>query len=146
MVTIVVPYLIKDLYIPEWDPTSIVSFLAIPFFVFGLTIFISTLHLFHTQAKATLAPWSEKAKLVVSGPYRYVRNPMIASVLFILIAEAMFFSSIAIFIWAFLFFTVNTIYFIYKEEPELEERFGEDYTHYKSKVGRWIPTFKAYSA
>jgi len=100
--------------------------------------------LFKTVAKATLAPWSPKQNLVVKGPYRYCRNPMITAVLCILFAEALYFHSTNIFCFGCFFILTNTIFFIKVEEPYLTKTFGEQYLDYKSKVGRWIPTLKPY--
>ncbi|MEJ0031461.1 MAG: isoprenylcysteine carboxylmethyltransferase family protein [Bacteroidota bacterium] len=88
---------------------------------------------------------ASNAKLVIIGPYRYVRNPMISGVFFILIGESLVLHSTSILEWAGLFFLINTTYFILSEEPSLEDRFGEDYRQYKKHVGRWIPRLRAYS-
>jgi protein-S-isoprenylcysteine O-methyltransferase Ste14 len=91
------------------------------------------------MGKGTLAPWNPTQNLVIEGPYKYVRNPMISGVFFILISEALFFSSANILLWAVLFFLINTVYFILKEEPDLEKRFGDAYRQYKKDVPRWLP-------
>ena len=56
-----------------------------------------------------------------------------------MIGEGLVFGSTGILILALIFFVVNTIYFIYSEEPKLEERFGEPYRAYKANVHRWWP-------
>ena len=78
-------------------------------------------------------------KLVVVGPYRYVRNPMITGVVTILLGESAFFGSVIIASWALFFLTMNHVYFTLSEEPGLVRRFGEDYKHYMQRVPRWIP-------
>ena len=98
-----------------------------------------TITLFQKKGKGTLAPWKPTQKLVIEGPYRYVRNPMISGVLCILIAESLLINSVYIFYWALFFFTINYIYFIVKEEPDLVKRFGNEYENYKKNVPRWIP-------
>lgn len=110
----------------------------------GISMLVYTISLFGRFGKGTLAPWSPTQKLVVAGPYRYCRNPMITGVLAILLGEAGFLNSADIFRWAGLFFIINTIYFILKEEPDLEKRFGEEYRIYKQNVPRWIPRFRPY--
>ena len=110
----------------------------------GLFMLLYTITLFGKFGKGTLAPWSPTQKLVVVGPYRYCRNPMITGVFFILIGEAGFFNSVDILRWAGLFFIINTIYFIMKEEPDLEKRFGEEYRIYKQNVPRWIPNLRPF--
>src|SRR5204863_8426316 len=54
----------------------------------GLGLFVATLRLFVTVGRGTLAPWDPPKHLVVRGPYRYVRNPMISGVLFVLSGES----------------------------------------------------------
>ena len=85
------------------------------------------------------SPWEPPRKLVIRGPYRHVRNPMITSVLFMLLAEAMLFQSWPLAWWMGIFFVVNTVYFPLVEEKGLEKRFGDDYRIYKNNVPRWIP-------
>lgn len=105
----------------------------------GLTLMYQCISLFQKRGKGTLAPWTPTQKLVVEGPYRYVRNPMISGVLCVLFAESWLLKSAFIFAWALFFFTINFIYFIVKEEPDLVKRFGVDYEKYKKNVPRWIP-------
>ncbi|HEX6226888.1 MAG TPA: isoprenylcysteine carboxylmethyltransferase family protein [Chryseolinea sp.] len=143
-VTVIVPYLIHDSQ-HGWIPESIffTSF-GVLIGSGGLLLFLYTVLLFKNIGQGTLAPWSEKHKLVVVGPYRYCRNPMITGVLFILIGEAFFLYSNPILVWAICFFIINTVYFVISEEPKLEKKFGEDYRLYKQHVSRWIPRFSPY--
>ena len=104
--------------------------------------FVSSLYLFATEGRGTLTPWDPPGRLVVRGPYRFVRNPMISSVLLIIIAEALYFRSPAITIGAAAFFLINAIYLPLVEERGLERRFGEEYRAYKHKVPRLIPSLR----
>ena len=108
-------------------------------FLAGLALFVWCLYLFAARGKGTLAPWDPPRKLVVTGPYRYVRNPMISGVLLILAGETLFHGSRTIGSWLLTFFVINQIYFMISEEPMLLSRFGEDYRAYKENVPRWIP-------
>lgn len=112
----------------------------------GLLVIVLTISAFIRIGKGTLAPWSPTKKLVVTGIYAHVRNPMISGVLTVLLGESLAILSLSIFIWAIAFFIINNIYFLMYEEPNLGERFGEDYRQYKSKVPRWIPAMKPYQA
>jgi protein-S-isoprenylcysteine O-methyltransferase Ste14 len=107
--------------------------------VAGLAGIALTVGLFIHIGKGTLAPWSPPKRLVVTGPYAYVRNPMITSVVAVLLGEALFFGSWRILAWAVLVFVVNHLYFILSEEPGLARRFGEEYGAYKRNVPRWLP-------
>jgi protein-S-isoprenylcysteine O-methyltransferase Ste14 len=93
-----------------------------------------------------LAPWDPTTRLVVRGPYRYVRNPMISGVLFILLGEAALFNSIPLLVWSAAFFAVNAVYFPLVEEPGLARRFGDDYERYKANVPRWLPRMRPWRA
>ncbi len=115
-------------------------------FLGGLTLFVATLLLFISVGKGTLAPWNPTKKLIVAGPYRYCRNPMISGVLFMILGQALFFASPALLVWALVFFMVNTTYFLATEEPSLARKFGSSYTTYKHRVPRWIPRLRPYRA
>ncbi|HTH57652.1 MAG TPA: isoprenylcysteine carboxylmethyltransferase family protein [Cyclobacteriaceae bacterium] len=110
----------------------------------GLSIMFVCISAFIRIGKGTLAPWSPPKNFVVTGLYRYVRNPMILGALSVLIGESLTFSSIYILQWAGTFFIINTVYFLILEEPLLEDRFGDDYREYKENVSRWLPRFTPY--
>jgi len=105
----------------------------------GITLALWTVTLFTKFGQGTPAPWDPPQKLVVRGPYRHVRNPMITGVLLMLTAEALLVQSWPIFFWLVFFYLANVIYFPLFEERSLEKRFGEDYHIYKKHVPRWIP-------
>lgn len=109
--------------------------LALP----GIGMSIWTSRLFLTKGEGTPAPWDPPRKLVVQGPYCYVRNPMITGVITMLCAEAIFLQSWPLLAWGALFFLGNAIYFPFMEEKGLEKRFGDSYLDYKRNVPRWIP-------
>jgi protein-S-isoprenylcysteine O-methyltransferase Ste14 len=108
----------------------------------GLTLFISTVSHFARTGRGTLAPWDPPRVLVVNGTYRYVRNPMISGVLFILLAESLLTGSRRIVMWFILFLIINLVYVPLLEEPGLGARFGEQYRLYKENVPRWLPRVK----
>lgn len=98
-----------------------------------------TMYLFDKIGHGTAGPWDPPKKLVIQGPYCYVRNPMITSVLMFLLAEYLIFDATAILAWMIVFFIGNLIYFPLFEEKDLERRFGKDYREYKKHVPRWFP-------
>ena len=95
--------------------------------------------MFFRYGEGTAAPWDPPQRLVVRGPYRHVRNPMLSGVIGTLIAEALLLQSWPLAGWAALFAVGNMIYFPLSEEPALLKRFGDDYRLYAEHVGRWIP-------
>ena len=102
----------------------------------GLALAAWTSWLFVGIGKGTPAPWDAPRKLVIRGPYRHVRNPMISGVLVMLTAEAVFLGSWPLVGWTVFFFAANSVYFPLSEEPGLERRFGEAYRLYKTQVPR----------
>ena len=112
-------------------------------FLIGLSLFVWTIYLFDKIGKGTLAPWQPTSKLIVKGPYKHCRNPMITAVLLILTSEFLIANSLNVLIWTVVFYYMATLYFMFKEEPDLRQRFGSDYVKYKKYVPRWIPRLKA---
>lgn len=119
--------------------------LAKPLIPGGLVLAGWTTALFFIHGKGTPAPWHPPKHLVIRGPYKYVRNPMLSAVLMLIAAEALLFNSSPIGLWAAVFFVLNTVYFIYVEEPGLEHRFGDQYRLYKAHVKRWLPRLSAWN-
>jgi protein-S-isoprenylcysteine O-methyltransferase Ste14 len=111
----------------------------------GLVLFVSSLYVFWTRGRGTLAPWDPPRHFVAEGPNRYVRNPMISGVMLILVAESLVARSIALAEWAGTFFVINLIYIPLLEEPMLEARFGESYRTYKQHVRMFVPRLDPWS-
>ena len=107
--------------------------------VLGFALWLTTVRLFARQGEGTLAPWDPPRKLVVEGPYRRFRHPMIAGVAAVLLGEAALLGSTSIAIWAAGFIAVNAVYLPLVEEPRLVRRFGADYERYMREVPRWLP-------
>src|SRR3954447_13055284 len=89
----------------------------------GGVLFAASLRRFVSEGDGTLAPWDPPRRLVVRGPYRYVRNPMISGVIVVLIAGALILLSPPHAAWAAAVFAINAVYIPLLEEPMLEARF-----------------------
>ena len=111
----------------------------------GFALAVWTVSLFRFVGEGTPAPWAPPKNLVVRGPYRHVRNPMITSVLVMLAAESLYFGSWHLAAWMAVFFLGNTVYFSRVEEPGLERRFGDSYWLYRANVPRWIPSLRPWN-
>ena len=109
---------------------------------FGVFLFASSLRRFATEGEGTLAPWDPPRQLVLRGPYRYVRNPMISGVLFILFGEALLLLSRPHFMWALIFLGMNIVVIPLVEEPDLRRRFGDSYADYCRHVPRLFPRLR----
>ncbi|HUF30852.1 MAG TPA: isoprenylcysteine carboxylmethyltransferase family protein [Gemmatimonadaceae bacterium] len=130
----------------RWMPGSALPSLfqgfGVLIFVAGFMIFAWCIVLFARIGRGTLAPWDPTRRLVVVGPYRHVRNPMISGVVAMLGGEALLSGSLLIAGWLALFLLINHVYFLISEEPGLARRFGESYDEYRAAVPRWIPRLR----
>jgi len=111
----------------------------------GILFFTKTVFLFFKFGNGTIAPWDPPKKFIIRGPYRYVRNPMLIGVNFILISEYLILNSLIIFVWSSIFIVINLLYHKFNEEKKLELKFGNSYIEYKKNVSAWVPRIKPYS-
>jgi protein-S-isoprenylcysteine O-methyltransferase Ste14 len=111
----------------------------------GLLLAVRTTALFVTEGEGTPAPWDPPTRLVVRGPYRHVRNPMISGVFCLLLGEAALLGSPPLMVWFAAVLAVNAVYLPLVEEPGLVRRFGKDYEIYRDYVPRWVPRLRPWS-
>ena len=116
--------------------------------VVGLGLLVWTVVLFDRTGKGTLGIGrllGEPVHLVVRGPYRHVRNPMITGVVCILLGEAAITASAWLLLWAVAFFAVLAVFIRGWEEPHLKKRYGDAYVEYWRSVPGWIPRLSAWN-
>jgi protein-S-isoprenylcysteine O-methyltransferase Ste14 len=114
----------------------------------GLGMLVWTVLLFDRQGNGTLGvgkALGEPVHLVVQGPYRHVRNPMISGVLAILLGEAAVAASGWLLLWFAIFLTCMASLIRFWEEPHLAQRYGSDYRNYRQNVPAWIPRISAWT-
>lgn len=107
-------------------------------FLVGLVIMLWCIISFAVKGRGTLSPLDPTKQLVVSGLYRYSRNPMYVGVMLILIGEAIYFQSVELWVYSLLVFIAFNIFARVVEEPRLRKDFGAEYDLYCQKVRRWI--------
>jgi protein-S-isoprenylcysteine O-methyltransferase Ste14 len=123
-------------------PQLAVQTLGVGLLAVGLLLFGASFRRFATEGEGTLAPWDPPRRLVVRGPYRYVRNPMISGVALVLLGEAAVLLSRSHLAWALIFLGINAVYIPLLEEPFLAERFGDTYRDYCRHVPRLVPRWR----
>ena len=95
------------------------------------------------KVKGTPVPFNPPPKLVTTGPYSYIRNPMLSGVFILMFGFGILFRSISlVFIFTPLFILSNFLELKTIEESELEKRLGKDYSKYKKSVPMFFPRFK----
>ncbi len=94
---------------------------------------------FALWGRGTPAPLAPPRLLVVSGLYRYVRNPMYVGVLAAVVGQALLLGSAALLEYAALLWVGFSAFVVLYEEPTLERTFGAPYRNYRAHVRRWWP-------
>ena len=92
---------------------------------------------FAVTGKGTPAPFDPPRRLVVSGPYRYMRNPMYFGAGLAIAAAALYYQSIQLLAYASAFLLFFHVFVVFYEEPTLRRTFGGEYDAYSRQVGRW---------
>ncbi|MGZ5038832.1 MAG: methyltransferase family protein [Usitatibacter sp.] len=105
----------------------------------GIGVLILCVRDFLVVGRGTLAPWDAPRKLVVVGLYRYVRNPMYAGVLLVVVGTALVAGSPAVAAYAALIAIAFHLRVVFYEEPVLAREFPEDWPAYAASVSRWLP-------
>lgn len=151
VVTIVVPLWIGSrngtrLQFAPSVPLLAAQFAGLFLLATGLALFLSSLRRFAVDGRGTLAPWDPPRHLVVMGPYRYVRHPMISGVNLVLLGESLILLSSPHVSWAAIFFVINALYIPLFEEPQLRDRFGAAYERYRRHVPLLIPRLRPWEA
>jgi protein-S-isoprenylcysteine O-methyltransferase Ste14 len=89
----------------------------------------------------TPAPVAPTEHLVVSGPYRYVRNVMYIAVTAAILGQALLLGSRALLVYAGVVWAGMAAFVRFYEEPTLARRYGAQYEEYRRAVPAWWPRF-----
>jgi protein-S-isoprenylcysteine O-methyltransferase Ste14 len=108
----------------------------------GLPILLDSFARFAIQGLGTPAPIAPPQHLVVTGLYRYVRNPMYVAVLSLIVGQGLFFGSGPVLEYSLLVWSGFLAFVLLYEEPALRRKFGAEYEEYCGQVRRWIPRLK----
>jgi protein-S-isoprenylcysteine O-methyltransferase Ste14 len=89
----------------------------------------------------TPAPVFPTRHLVVSGMYRYVRNPMYVAVVTTILGQGLLFGNVTLLEYGGLAWLCFHLFVLLYEEPTLKASFGPEYESFRAAVPRWIPRF-----
>lgn len=103
----------------------------------GLLMITSSAVLFR-KSRTKLEPWKTTSAIVTTGVYRFTRNPIYLSFVFIASGISLLVGTFWILIMQIPSMLVITFYVIRKEEIYLREKFGLLYTSYADRVRRWL--------
>lgn len=105
----------------------------------GLPMVLDSFARFAIQGLGTPAPVLPPRRLVVSGLYRYVRNPMYVGVSATIFGQSLLFGDARVLEYGVMVWLGFHLFVLGYEEPKLRETFGEEYLEFCRKVPRWIP-------
>ncbi|MGY4856391.1 methyltransferase family protein [Cryobacterium sp. AP23] len=141
-----VPWLISGWHWYDWAGAA---WVVLPVAWIGIGAGVAfLLHAFALFARhqGTPAPVVPTATLVVTGVYRYVRNPMYLAVLAIILGQALLFGSWGLVLYAAIVLTAVVAFVKGYEEPTLTRTYGEQYLRYRRNVPGWWPRFPPWQA
>jgi protein-S-isoprenylcysteine O-methyltransferase Ste14 len=144
-VAALVPWLITRWHIPDVDPAwRIIQIIGVVLIVVGA---IPPIHAFaqFVNAGGTPMPIAPTQHLVVSGFNRYLRNPMYAGLLLVIIGQAMLFGSGWLLVYAAVAWMVTASFVRWYEEPTLTRQFGAQYLAYRRNVPAWWPRLRPWT-
>jgi protein-S-isoprenylcysteine O-methyltransferase Ste14 len=103
----------------------------------GVLIVLISAGLFRFR-KTTINPFGEPVVMVQDGFYRCSRNPMYLGMLLVLTGVGLWLGNVLALLLAPAFVVIMTRWYIVREEQLLEDRFGDVYRTYRSRVRRWL--------
>ncbi|MBS0453432.1 MAG: isoprenylcysteine carboxylmethyltransferase family protein [Proteobacteria bacterium] len=112
----------------------------------GVSGLVDSFARFALQGLGTPAPIAPTRKLVVTGLYRYVRNPIYVAVVAVILGQALLFGDASLLWYGALLWLSFHVFVVVYEEPTLEQTFGTEYESFRSNVPRWIPRLTPWRA
>ena len=111
----------------------------------GAMVLLDSFARFALQGLGTPAPVFPTQNLVVSGLYRYVRNPMYVAVVSTILGQALLLGNAVLLGYAVCVWLLMHLFVLLYEEPKLRRTFGSEYDRYRGAVPRWIPRPRPWS-
>jgi protein-S-isoprenylcysteine O-methyltransferase Ste14 len=111
----------------------------------GLPVLLDSFARFALEGFGTPAPIFPTRKLVVSGWFRYVRNPMYLAVVSEIFGQGLFFGSMRVLEYGVAAWAGFYLFILLYEEPTLRETYGREYQEFCANVPRWIPRLRAWN-
>jgi protein-S-isoprenylcysteine O-methyltransferase Ste14 len=126
-------------FLPPFLDLQATRVVGIVLIVAGLPGLVDSFGRFALQGLGTPAPIAPPQNLVVTGLYRYVRNPMYVAVVSVILGQAILFGDWRLMIYGGLMWLAFHAFVLAYEEPVLAQIFGAEYQDFRANVPRWIP-------
>jgi protein-S-isoprenylcysteine O-methyltransferase Ste14 len=142
----VVGFVIPLLLIASRGPGPVVHVVGLVPLALGMVVLIWCVREFYVAGRGTLAPWAPPQRVVVTGMYRFSRNPMYVGVLLVLCGWAVGFGSWPSAVYTGAVALAFHLRVLLYEEPWLARTHGQEWTLYKARVPRWIGSHRSVPA
>ena len=139
-------------WISHWRFEAALLGLPVLRFVGGVLLALGAIGLldsfgrFAIQGIGTPAPVFPTRQLVVTGLYRYVRNPMYVAVVSTILGQGLVLGNVGLLEYGGLVWLLFHLFVLIYEEPTLKARFGSEYATFCAGVPRWIPRLTPWRA
>jgi protein-S-isoprenylcysteine O-methyltransferase Ste14 len=120
----------------HWTPARLLGILVL---LAGTAVLVHAFARFVVEGLGTPAPIAPPAHLVVSGLYRYLRNPMYVAVIATILGQALVLWRPVLLGYAALVTVAMVAFVLGYEQPALTRKFGDEYTTYRRAVPGWRP-------
>lgn len=108
----------------------------------GLPVLLDSFARFALHGLGTPAPIFPTRHLVVSGLYRYVRNPMYLAVASLILGQGLFFGNVRVLEYGIAVWAAFHLFVLLYEEPTLRNTYGPEYEEFCTNVRRWVPRLR----
>jgi len=125
---------------PSWGIRALGAALIIA----AAAVLLSGFACFAIDGLGTPAPLAPPRRLVVGRVYRYVRNPMYLAVVSAVAGQALWLGHLSLVLYAAAAGLTMAAFARWIEEPELLQRFGDEYARYRRAVPGWLPRLHAW--
>jgi protein-S-isoprenylcysteine O-methyltransferase Ste14 len=133
-----------DLRTPAWS-SPLLRLLGAALIVAGVAALVRLFVRFVIDGRGTPAPIAPTRRLVVTGAYRHVRDPMYIAVVAAIVGQALLLGQAGLLAYAAaVWVTVATFVRLY-EEPALRDQFGDEYAQYCDAVPAWRPRLRGWT-
>ena len=143
----VIPWLITHWeFRPPFLAVEATRLAGLAFIIAGVPGLLDCFARFALEGLGTPAPIAPPSNLVVSGLYRYVRNPIYIAVVAVILGQGVLFADWRLLEYGALLWLFFHVWVVMIEEPTLKQTFGTEYESFRTNVPRWIPRLTPWRA
>jgi protein-S-isoprenylcysteine O-methyltransferase Ste14 len=142
-----IPWLITQWgFRPPFLAAELTRLAGVACIIAGVSGLLDSFARFALEGLGTPAPIAPTRNLVVSGLYRYVRNPIYVALVTVILGQAVLFADWRLLVYGALIWLAFHIFVLAYEEPTLRQSYGAEYESYRANVPRWLPRLTPWRA